>query len=103
MDTELHVCYICARELIQVDTLVAGLVSESFQRSRLVSLLVLLNIHGMYSLISGISPKTRNTHDTVIDHMKLKKKEDQSVGASVLIRTGNKILNSKYSREEIQR
>jgi hypothetical protein len=35
--------------------------------------------------------------------MKLKKKEDQSVGASVLIRTGNKILNSKYSREEIQR
>jgi hypothetical protein len=26
------------------------------------------------------------------DHMKLKKKEDQSVGASVLLRNGNKIL-----------
>jgi hypothetical protein len=28
----------------------------------------------------------------LIDHMKLKKKEDQSVDASVLLRKGNKIL-----------
>jgi hypothetical protein len=31
------------------------------------------------------------------DHMKLKKKEDQSVDASVLLRRGNKILMGEYS------
>ena len=30
------------------------------------------------------------------DHMKLKKKEDQSVGASFLLRKGNKILLSIF-------
>jgi hypothetical protein len=35
-------------------------------------------------------PKTQFT-----DHMKLKKKEDQSVGSLFLLGTGNKILNGK--------
>ena len=39
-----------------------------------------------------IRKKAWNTHDTTRDHMKLKKKEDQSVDASVLLRKGNKIL-----------
>ena len=44
-----------------------------------------------------ISPKAPNNQDKFTDHMKLKKKEDQSLGASVLLRRGNKILNSnKY-------
>jgi hypothetical protein len=37
-----------------------------------------------------ISPEAWNTHDT-IHHMKLKKKEDQSVETSILLRRGNKI------------
>jgi hypothetical protein len=37
-----------------------------------------------------ISVKALNIQDT--DHMKLKKKEDQSVDASVILRKGNKIL-----------
>jgi hypothetical protein len=37
-----------------------------------------------------ISPEVQNTQNT--EHMKLKKKEDQSVGTSVLLRRGNKIL-----------
>jgi hypothetical protein len=39
-----------------------------------------------------ISPKAPNTEDTIADHMKSKKKEDQSVGALVLLRKSNKIL-----------
>ena len=34
------------------------------------------------------------------DHMKLKKKEDQSVGALVLLRKGNKILTEKMQSVE---
>jgi hypothetical protein len=33
------------------------------------------------------------------DHMKLKKKEDQSVDASVLLRRGNKIIMGARGRE----
>ena len=40
----------------------------------------------------GISPKFRIPKIQFTDYMKLKKKEDQSVGASVLLRKGNKIL-----------
>ena len=35
------------------------------------------------------------------DHMKLKKKEDQSVDASVLLRSGNKILNRRKYRDQV--
>ena len=45
--------------------------------------------HGIYSLISS---KLRTTKIQFTDHMKLKKKEDQSMDASVLLRRGNKIL-----------
>jgi hypothetical protein len=33
------------------------------------------------------------------DHMKFKKKEDQSVDASILLRRGNKIIRGGRSRE----
>jgi hypothetical protein len=49
------------------------------------------NIHDIYSLISGYSPETGNTQDTVHKHMKFKKKEDQSVDTLILLRRGNKI------------
>ena len=39
-----------------------------------------------------ISPDVWNTQVKFTNHMKLKKKEEQSVGASVLLRKGNKIL-----------
>jgi hypothetical protein len=45
-----------------------------------------------------ISPKLQIAKIQFIDHMKLKKKEDQSVGASVLLRRG-----TKYSQEQILR
>jgi hypothetical protein len=35
------------------------------------------------------------------DHLKLKKKEDQSVDASVLLRSGNKILNRRKYRDQV--
>jgi hypothetical protein len=38
-----------------------------------------------------ISPEAKNTQDTVVKHMKLKKKEDQSVDTSLLLRKGNKV------------
>jgi hypothetical protein len=39
------------------------------------------------------SPKALNAQDTIHrQHEELKKKEDQSVGASVLLKRGNKIL-----------
>ena len=38
-----------------------------------------------------INPEARNTQDTIHKHMKLKKKEDQSVDTSVLFRGGIKI------------
>jgi hypothetical protein len=42
--------------------------------------------------------KVWNTHDTTYtDHMKLKRKKDQRVDASVLLRRGNNII--KGSRE----
>jgi hypothetical protein len=34
--------------------------------------------------------------------MKLKKKEDQSVGASVLLRRGNKILKEEIQRQSVE-
>ena len=39
-----------------------------------------------------INPTLRIPKIQFTDHMKLKKKEDKSVGASVLLRKGNKIL-----------
>jgi hypothetical protein len=51
--------------------------------------------HGMYSLTSGYlggGGKLRITMIQRIDHMKLKKKEEQSVDASVLLRKGSKII-----------
>ena len=44
--------------------------------------------HGMYSLISGYYAKSMEYPD----HMKLKRKEDQRVDASVLLRRGNNII-----------
>jgi hypothetical protein len=38
-----------------------------------------------------ISPKVQNAQDIIHNSMNLNKKEDQSVGASVLLRRGNKI------------
>jgi hypothetical protein len=38
-----------------------------------------------------ISPEAQNTQDTTVKHMKLKKKEDQHVDTSILLRRGNKI------------
>jgi hypothetical protein len=47
----------------------------------------------MHFLISGyLSKKLRVAKIEFTDHMKLKKKGDQSVDASVLLRRGNKIL-----------
>jgi hypothetical protein len=46
----------------------------------------------MHSLISEYSPKSSEYPIQFPDHMKLKKKEDQSIGASMLLRRGNKIL-----------
>jgi hypothetical protein len=46
--------------------------------------------HGMHSLISGTNSKVHNISDTIC--MKLKKKEDQFVGPSVLLRSVSKIL-----------
>jgi hypothetical protein len=40
----------------------------------------------------GISPKFRIPKIQFTDYMKLKKKEDQSMDASILLRRGNKIL-----------
>ena len=40
-----------------------------------------------------ISPEAPNTQNT--DHMKLKKKEEQRVDASVLLRRGNKIIKGR--------
>jgi hypothetical protein len=39
----------------------------------------------------NISSKAQNDEDTVTDHMKLKKNEDQSVDTLVLLRRWNKI------------
>jgi hypothetical protein len=39
-----------------------------------------------------LAQKFRITKTEFTDHMKLKKKEDQSVGVLVLLRRGNKIL-----------
>jgi hypothetical protein len=45
-----------------------------------------------------LAPKLGIPKIQFTDHMRLKKKEDQSVDASVLLKRGN-----KYSQEEIQR
>jgi hypothetical protein len=39
-----------------------------------------------------ISPDAQNIQNTIYSRRKLKKKEDQSVDVSVLLRRGNKIL-----------
>jgi hypothetical protein len=47
----------------------------------------------MYSLITGYCPqKLRITKIQFTDHVKLRKKEDQSMDALILLRRGNKIL-----------
>ena len=47
----------------------------------------------MHLLISGYSlKKLKIPKIQFIDHMQLNKKEEKSVGASVLLRRGNKIL-----------
>jgi hypothetical protein len=57
------------------------------------------NTHGMHSVTRGYLPKSLEYPKIqFIDHMKLKKKEDQSVGPLVLFRTG-----TKYSQEQIWR
>jgi hypothetical protein len=51
------------------------------------------NSHGMYSLITGYSPRNLEYPRYKIQfakHMKLKKKEDQSVDTLFLLRIGNK-------------
>ena len=46
----------------------------------------------MHLLLSGYAQKLRVPKVQFTKHMKLKKKEDQNVDASVLLRRGNKIL-----------
>ena len=50
------------------------------------------NKQGMHSLKSKYEPKAQNTQYTIHRPQEAHKKEDQSVGASVLLRKGNKIL-----------
>jgi hypothetical protein len=38
-----------------------------------------------------ISPEAQNSQDTIPEHMKLKKEEDQSMDTSFFLRKGNKI------------
>jgi hypothetical protein len=45
-----------------------------------------------------LTQKFRIPEIQYMDHMKLKKKEDQSVDASVLLRRGNKIFTEKMWR-----
>jgi hypothetical protein len=58
----------------------------------------------MYSLISGywvLGIKAWNTQDT-IHRPKIKKKEDQSVDASVLLRIGNEILMGGNMEQSVE-
>jgi len=48
------------------------------------------NTHGMQSLINGLDQKLGIPKIQFTNHTKLKKKEDQRVEASVLLRSGNK-------------
>jgi hypothetical protein len=62
------------------------------------------NPHDMHSLIVDISPEARIPKLQFAKHMKLKKKEDQSVDTVVLLRMGNKIpmegvTEAKYGAE----
>jgi len=50
------------------------------------------NTHGVYSLISDIRQKLGLPMIQLTDHMKLKRKEDQNMDASALLRRGNKII-----------
>jgi len=50
------------------------------------------NTHGMYSLIRDIRQIFRIPMTQLTGYLKLKKKEDQSVDVSVLLRRGDKIL-----------
>jgi hypothetical protein len=55
------------------------------------------NANGMYSLISGYYSKSSgHPGDTIHRSHKAKKKEDQSVDASVLLRRGNNTHRRKY-------
>jgi hypothetical protein len=57
------------------------------------------NTRNMQSLISGyMSQKFRITKIQFAKHMKLKKKEDQSVDASFLLRMGNKISMERVTK-----
>jgi hypothetical protein len=46
-----------------------------------------------------ISPKAQNTHNKLTDHLKLKKKKDQSEDASIILRRGNKIITRSRKRK----
>ena len=61
------------------------------------------NIHGMYSLISGYETKSVEYTIQLTDHMKLKRKEDQKVDVSVLLRRGNKIIKRSRGWEGLGR
>jgi hypothetical protein len=68
----------------------------------------------VFSLIGGLVPGSsgvtvpppQNTQDTIYKHMKLKKKEDQSVDSLILLRRGNKIsmegVTEKKFREKTE-
>jgi hypothetical protein len=57
----------------------------------------------MHSLISGYQPQTLWIPTTQsIDHMKLKRKVEQNVDASVLLRRGNEILREEIWRQSVQ-
>ena len=57
--------------------------------------MLILTTNGWVLKIGILAPKLRIPKTQFTDHMKLKKKDDQSVGALILLRRGNKILR-KY-------
>ena len=56
-------------------------------------------VHGMYSLISGLVQKLRTPRIQLIDHRKLNKKKGQSMAASISLRRGKKIIIGGKGRE----
>ena len=74
---------------IQVETIILSEVTQTLK-----------DMLGMYSLISEIlAPKLRISMIQLTDHMKLNKKEGQSVDASIPLRRGNKIIMGGRGRE----
>jgi hypothetical protein len=58
------------------------------------------NTHGMHSLISS---KALSTQETFTDHMKLKKKADQSVDVFALLRGGEQNTHGSKCRGKVWR